>query len=357
MRVCLDARMVGFAPHGIARYADRLLRHLPEADRSIAWTALVAPGAGPRWEGVETVEASSPLYGLREQIEVPRLLARLGVDLFHSPTFSAPLRAPCPSVMTIHDLIHLRDRRSYGLGHRAYYRWVVGPAARRARRVITVSETSRRDLEERLRIPPDRISVIPHGLADEWRHPPAAARARGEARRWGIGGAPWFLWVGNPKPHKGLDLLLRAWALRGGGPEILVVVGAPIPAGGGAGRIVRLEGVGDDDLRCLYAGAVALVAPSRWEGFNLPLLEAMACGAPVVASDLPAHREVAGPAALYVPVGEAGALARALHRVARDRKLRTTLSAAGLRRSRSFRVEEEVRRTLRVYHDSIGPRA
>jgi glycosyltransferase involved in cell wall biosynthesis len=263
-------------------------------------------------------------------------------------------------VTTVHDLIPLRLPRLVPWRHRWAVRALLGSALRRARQVIAVSEATRGELLARYRLPADRVRVVPEAAAARFTPPSAGVLAEARARH-GLE-APYVLFVGLLEPKKNLPALLDAVARlrRAGawGPTQLVLAGAPgwgtegLAAAahrlGLDGTVRFLGAVADADLPALYGGALAFAFPSLWEGFGLPVLEAMASGTPVVASRRGALPEVTGGAALLVEP-EASPLAEALGSLLADRALRERLRAAGLARAAFFSWERTATETLSVY--------
>ena len=332
--VVLDADVLGRQRTGDETYVENLLRLLPSVGGGAIRFAAITRRPELVPEGVEPVELDSRSQELRMAWSLPRLLHRLRPALAHFQ-HALPLRCPCPAVVTIHDLSFERDTEAMSRRDRLVFRRVVPRAARRARRVIAVSERTRRDLVDLYGIPPDRIAVTPHGVDP--------AFGPGE-----VAGGGYLLYVGAVQARK--DPLAAARAAQEVGLPLVVVGPEREPA-----LARELEGLGVDlrgyvekgELANLYRGAAALVLPSRYEGFGLPVLEAMACGTPVVASDDPALREVAGDAAVYAGGDLAEAIRTAL--AERDR-----LVAAGLERAGAFSWEETARRTLDVYRGALA---
>ena len=346
LRVGVDGRELRAGVRtGIRRYLVEVLR--AAAARGVECVVYGDPGAELPAEaaGARLALLGGGLTQWWDQVTLPRALRRDGVDVFLSPYYKRPLAAPCPSVVTIHDLFFigypgrarpLRDALLTALA-RVY--------ARGAAAVIADSEHSRREIVARLGLPAARVSVIPVALGREFAPgaPTPAQRAR-----YGLG-SRYALYVGNFLPHKNLPRLLRAWAalpaplrathrlvLAGGARAGRPALAALAAALGLDGAVVFAGLVADEDLPALYGGAAALVQPSLEEGFGLPALEAMACGAPVVASRRGALPEVVNDAGLLVDPEDERALAAALARVLGSEDERAALRRRGLARAAEF---------------------
>jgi glycosyltransferase involved in cell wall biosynthesis len=273
---------------------------------------------------------------LRMGVAVPRLLRRVRPALVHF-LHALPLGLPCPGVVMVPDVSFEIDPPLMPRVDRAIFRAAVPRSVRAAARVVTCSERTRSDLVRSYGVPFERIAVIPHGVAPEFTPGPV----RGERA--------YALVVGAVELRKDPLAAVRA-AARAGLP---VVVAGPVRDSGLAGELVRrgarLDGyVGRPELVELYRGAACLVFPSRFEGFGLPILEAMACGTPVVATDDPAVQEVAGDAAILVPRAR---LAEGRGRALADRE---KLVTAGLERAAGFRWDDAARRTVAVWRQALG---
>ena len=366
MRIAIDARLWGEPRSGIGRYTrslvEALVRLAPD-ERWVLYTDRPVADAPP---GTLVRSLPWPQRLVWTLWAAPRDLRRQPVDLFHGVTgFELPPGGAGRLVTTVHDLIPLRFPRLVPWRHRWAVRALLGSALRRARQVIAVSEATRGELLARYRLPADRVRVVPEAAAACFTPPSAGVLAEARARH-GLE-APYVLFVGLLEPKKNLGTLFRAVArLREAGgfrAATLAIAGAPgwgLPdlaaeaARLGVGDVVRLLGpVPDEDLPALYGEALAFVFPSRWEGFGLPVLEAMAAGAPVIATCRGAVPEVAGDAALLVEP-EAGPLADALARLLDDAGLRERLREAGLRRARAFSWERAAAETLAVYRAALG---
>ena len=360
MRIAIDARLWWEPRSGIGRYTRALTEELLRLAPEERWVLYVDRTPGPAFPGAEVRCLPWPQRLLWSVWHAPRDLRHRPVDVFHGVTgFELPGRGPWALVTTVHDLVPLRLPALVPARHRWAVRCLLGGAVRRARRVIAVSETTRGELLARYRLPPERVVVVPEAAAPHFAPPPPAALAAAHAR-FGLT-RPYVLFVGLLEPKKNLSVLLKAVAAlrRRGvwGDTELVVVGAP---GWGPDPVHRVQTLGlegavrfvgpvaDAELPALYGGALAFAFPSLWEGFGLPALEAMAAGAPVVASNRGALPEVTGGAALLVDPSP-GPLADALGRLLADPLLRERLREAGLARAAAFSWERTARETLSVY--------
>ena len=335
--IVVDADVLGRQRTGDETYVENLLRELAAAADGLRIAAVVrraelAPG------GIEPLVLPVRSQELRMAWSLPRLLRRVRPALAHF-VHALPLRCPCPAVVTIQDLSFERDASVMSRKDRFVFRRVVPRAARRAARVLAISERTKRDVVELYGVPAERVVVTPLGVD------PAFAPAPNGTHD------SYLLYVGTIERRK--DPLAAARAARELGLRLVAVgpskderLAAELRH---AGADVRGY-VPKHELAELYRAAGCVVIPSRYEGFGLPVVEAMASGAPVVASPDPALREVAGEAALFAAPGE---LATMIQRALTERE---RLVAAGLERARMFTWAETARRTIAVYRDVLGER-
>jgi glycosyltransferase involved in cell wall biosynthesis len=333
--VVFDADVLGRQRTGDETYARNLLRELaPLAGESRIRLVAVTRHTELVPDGVEPFELRAHSQELRMAWTLPRALRALGASLCHSQ-HALPLRSPCPCVVTVHDVSFAREPEMMGWKDRTIFRLVVPRAVRRAARVLTVSERTKRDLVELYDLPGEKIVVAPNGVDPTFSPGPGAH--------------DYVLSVGAIQARKNQLAALDA-AIAVGLP--LVVAGPQKDAALAAElrrRGARLEGYVDTQrLAELYRGAACLVQSSRYEGFGLPVVEAMASGTPVVAVPDPALREVAGEAAVVVPTADLAAGIRTAL-AERDR-----LVAAGLERARAFSWRAAAERTLAVYREILG---
>ncbi|MBI3457610.1 MAG: glycosyltransferase family 4 protein [Candidatus Rokubacteria bacterium] len=366
MQIGIDARLWGEPRSGIGRYTQALVETLVRLAPEERWILYLDRPARDLPAGVEARCLPWPQRLLWTLWAAPRDLARRPVDLFHGVTgFELPGGRAARLVTTVHDLVPLRFPRLVPWRHRWAVRALLGSALRRAARVIAVSDATRGEILTRFRVDPGKVHVVPEAAASRFAPPPAVEITRVRTR-YALA-APYVLFVGLLEPKKNLPALLDAVARlrRAGswGPTQLVLAGAPgwgtagLEAEAerrGLGGAVRLLGaVPEADLPALYAGALVFVFPSLWEGFGLPVLEAMAAGVPVVASHRGAIPEVTAGAALLVEPA-AAPLAEALGTVLADGALRERLRDAGLARAKGFSWERSATETLAVYRAALG---
>jgi len=295
-----------------------------------------------------------------EQIRLPRLLRARPVALLHSLGYTAPIGIDVPGVVTVHDLNFMRHVEM-GSVRRLALRAVVGMAARRAARIVTISSFSRREIVSALRIPEGRVVVTP--LAAEPMDSPSAAHVREVRERHRLPGS-YLIAFGSTARHKNIDGLVRAFeAVAADLPHDLVVAGH-LPDGALAAlapslatRVRRTGYVDAADLAALISGSDGLVFPSRYEGFGIPLLNAQALGVPVAASRAAALPEVGGPAVLYFDPDSTREMAEALRALVQPGREREDRVRAGRANATRYDWLQTARATLAVYRAALGVRA
>jgi glycosyltransferase involved in cell wall biosynthesis len=374
LHIAIDAHAVGTGLAGNESYVTNLIEALAEVDAINRYTLYVTKReAVERYEGrwphvhVRLTQPHTPL--VRIPLTLAAELRRRPVDLLHVQ-YTAPPLAPCAVVATIHDLSFEHLPQTFKRRSRMQLRLTVRRTARSAAHVITSSDYSRRDIVKTYGIPQERTSVT-HLAAPGHFAPVTDERELRRVRAsYGIEG-DYILAVGSIQPRKNLVRLVAAYAeLRRARPARdlpqLVLVGKRAWLYGETLRAVEKHGlhnfvtftgyVSSTDLPALYTGALCFVYPSYFEGFGLPPLEAMQCGAPVIAGDRTSLPEVVGDAGLLVDPFDERALANALARLIDDAGLRTELRRKGLERARLFDWRETARLTLKAYEQALRER-
>ncbi len=370
--VALNAHLLSgeasYRSAGIHGYLFNTLAHLPDVAPEFAYTVLVGDGQPPDHPALalrrSRFPTAHPLARIAwEQLAAPFVLARLRPDLLHGMAFSLPVLWRGPSVVTIFDLSFLRYPERLSASRRLYLRAVTGASARRAQRVIAISEDGRAEISALLGVPPERIDVAYPGVDPAYTpHPPEEVAAFRQQH-----GLPdrFILYLGTLEPRKNLDTLLRAYArLPQRGAVKLVLAGAKgwdtapifrlIDALALTADVVIPGFIAGDLLPMWYNAAEVFAYPSVYEGFGIPLVEAMACGAPVIASNAASLPEAVGSAGVLVPPTDVEAWVGALARLLDDEPARRDLAARGLEQVRKFSWIDTARQTAVAYHRALG---
>lgn len=349
MRVAIDATPLTLSAGGLARYTEQLSLALAEAfpedryflvsdqpfirPRSAPTNLRVAGGPGNRWE------RRWWLWGL------DRAMERYGIDVFHGTNFEAPLLPRRPAVVTIHDLSPWLDGAWHPPAGRVRQRTPILLGLRLATIVITPTEAIRRQVVEHFRLPAACVIAVPLAAAPCFRPRPETGT-----------NSPYFLCVATPEPRKNIVTAVTAWReLRRAYNVDLLFVGKHwknfSPPESGAGPRILGE-VSDEDLARLYSGAVAVLYPSLYEGFGLPVLEAMQCGAPVIASRDPAVSEVAGNAALLLDARDVRGWREAMQALLERPEQAAEWKRRGLARAAEFSWQRTAKLTRAVYAEA-----
>jgi len=375
MRLAVEVSTCSAERTGIGYYTEHFVDALlatraPGDEVVLISNGKPAPELYERWRDQLRI-GGVPVRAIWMQRDVNRLLADNGADFALFPNYLAPINVVCPFANVVHDLAIIRMPEFFNFGKLALQRPLLPLVVRRAAAVATVSQASARDIIELLGVPEHRILMLPGAPHPACRVPPESEIARVRAQ-YGLH-RRYIVSVGTLEPRKNLPTLLRAFdrlRARTGTPTAdldLVVIGgrgwrdrelrAELATRLASGRLHTLGYVPETDLVALYGGAEVLAYPSHFEGFGLPVVEAMACGTPVVTTDVPALREVSGGAAVLVPLGDEAALAEAVAAFVGDAEKRAAARVRGLARAAMFSWEGSAERLWRFARDTVGTRA
>lgn len=370
MRIAIDAHSVGNKLGGNESYAKNLIEALAQIDKVNQYTIFVTKREARerfsnRWPNFQVRSTPPHTPFVRIPLTLSAELRRNRVDVLHVQ-FTAPPFSPCPVVVSIHDLSFEHLPQTFKRRSRMQLRLTVRRSARNAAQVIALSEHARADLIATYNLQPEKVNVVPLAAPDAF----APVRDDNELQRvrqiYGID-RDYILSVGSIQPRKNLRRLIEAYyLLRQQQPEgklpQLVLVGKNAwlydetlqsLKDRDLGSIVLTGYVPEADLPALYSGALCFIYPSYFEGFGLPPLEAMKCGAPVIVGNKTSLPEVVGDAALMIDPFDVGAIAAAIQRVITDSDFRSELRVKGMQRAKQFDWKETARRTLAVYEKAF----
>ncbi|MGC9359367.1 MAG: glycosyltransferase family 4 protein [Anaerolineae bacterium] len=369
LHVGLNAQLLssesGYRNAGVSQYIHWLMTMLPRVSPDVRFTAF-GGAETPDYSGWEIRAAFMPGHSSMarvawEQVALPRAVRRAGVDVLHSPVYAGPLLYGRPQIVTLHDLSFYLFPHLFPPARRRYLQRMTRATTRRADAVIAVSESTARDAIEILGLPSERVHVIPNGVNPEL-HPPSDDDIVALRTRYDLP-ERYVLYLGTLEPRKNLPTLIKAYGLarRSGIQHGLVIAGGkgwydePIYEAvriAGLEEDVRLTGyVPSEHLAALYGAADLFVYPSLYEGFGLPPLEAMACGTPVLVSNVSAMPEVMGKAGVTVNPRESKEIAEAMLSLLADEERRRTLAKAGLERAARYSWENTARLTAALYRE------
>lgn len=374
LRVLVDATGVPADRGGVGRYVDGLLGALVDDDLSLSVVCQRTDSerygrALPHAEIIAAPAAAAhrPARLAWEQTGLPLLAAQVNADVLHSPFYTCPLRASCPVTVTVHDATFFTQRDHYDKPRGTFFRSAIKTSLRRAARVVVPSKATRDELIRLLDADPARVDVAYHGLDPEAFHEPTEDERRRVAARLGLAGTPYVAFLGVMEPRKNVPNLVRGWASAVRSlpePPALVLAGgsghddaidAAIAEVPGDLRVVRPGYLRYADLPGYLGGALAVAYPSHGEGFGLPVLEAMACGTPVLTTPRLSLPEVGGDAVAYT--GEdSEEIARDLEALLNDEPRRRKLARLGVERAKEFTWERSARAHLNTWRKVAGGR-
>ncbi len=351
MKIAVDYQSASGRKTGIGVAAENLVQAMRQESPDIEWL-LYQSGRD---------DLNTPDRILWESFEVPRRTKRDRPDLLYSPGFAPPILGNVPAIVTVHDLIGMAFPQNQAPFSRFYWSTWLPAAVRRARRVVASSESTRRDIERFLKIPAERVEVVPLGVDGAFRKEDNKPGVSERLDRLGVT-KPFFISVSSLEPRKNHLRLLQAYLLlkkKNKAPFNLVIVGKPAGAHEALAAFVKENSLEKDvrilgyarqeELVALYHGAMGYVMISLYEGFGLPVLEAMSCGLSGVCSDRTSLPEVAGETALLVDPEDVSGIATALERYSGDAALRASLSEAAHKRSKLFSTAVCARHMIRIF--------
>ena len=372
-RIGLNAHLAsakpGYRRAGVSGYIANIIERLPAAAPDLQLVAF-AGRETPLPQGLTVrrtrLPTHRPLWRIFwEQALAPWAARAAGLSLFHAMAFVAPALTPCPFVVTVYDLSFLREPERLSRARRFYLSRFTRPSCRRAAHVIAISASAKSETQALLNVPGERISVIYPGV-DPGLGPVEPAQVEAFRRRRGLPDR-FILALGTLEPRKNLVTLIRAYAalpaelrarvglaLVGGNGWLYKDIIAAIEELGLAGQVMTPGYAPQDELALWYSAATVLAYPSLYEGFGIPIVEAMRCGAPVIASDSSSLPEAVGAAGLLLPPRDEAAWTETLVRVLGDAALREELRARGLAHSRQFTWERAAQQTAEVYRRVLG---
>jgi glycosyltransferase involved in cell wall biosynthesis len=364
---------------GIGRYTRELIQALVRSDKSADYRLFSAhppetpPVPDPLPEAPNATHCPAPLgerwlYRLwyRARLPLPVQWVTGKLDLFHSPDFVLPpVFGNIPTLLTVHDLSFVHYAGVYPEKLVRYLNSVVPRSVRRATHIVADSAETRNDLITLWGVPPQKITVLYSGVGQEFQPVTRKSELTAVRQKYRIGDKPYLLSVGTVQPRKNYSMLIRAFAaIAHDWPHQLVIAGgkgwlyddilAEIERQGATGRVQFLGFVDDADLPALYSDAALFLFPSLYEGFGLPLLEAMACGVPCLSSDASCLPEVAGNAAVLLSPHDQEAWSRAIHRLLLDAPRRSELVGLGAVQAHRFTWHRAARELRALYGEMLG---
>lgn len=377
LKIAIDVRTINKPRSGVGYYVTNLVEQLRAIDQENSYCLIsndarfdTTLACSPNFNHCHTVISNeNHMVGdLWENTYLPRQLMSRGIDVFHGPAFMIPLyKGDLKTVATIHDIVAYILPRTIPMKYSLYMKALIGQVVKKADRLISVSESTKQDLVRWLGVPEGKISVVPQGVGSEFHPPLPGEEDRGELvrKKFGIRG-DFFLFVGNLEPRKNLIRIMQAFELardKTGRDLQLVICGkqgwlyddilAAYERIRRDSEIVLTNYVDEADRLWLYQNTRTFLFPTLYEGFGMPVLEAMACGAPVITSNVSSFPEICGDAALLVDPYDVKGIADAILALEKSPDLRSSLREKGLERVKQYTWRETAARTLDVYRSVI----
>ncbi|TCW40349.1 glycosyltransferase involved in cell wall biosynthesis [Thermohydrogenium kirishiense] len=361
MNVIIDVRMINENLHGIARYTYELIKNFIKLN-DIKIYLLTCDNKFKEKilnqnEDIRYIIVKSGFLSIREPIELPIKLNKYKNEaIFHSPSFVSSPFIRCPTIMTIHDLNHLKFPEYYTKFHKYYYNYIVKPSALNAKKVLTVSNFSKMEIVNWLKCDSEKVVVTYNGVDENFKVINDKDKLIIIRKKYDLP-QKFVLYIGNLKPHKNITNLIKA--IKKINQEIMLVINGEsneilnkiIKENNLENKVKFIGYVDDDDLPALYNLAELFVYPSLYEGFGLPPLEAMACGCPVITSNTSSLPEVVGEAGIMVNPYNVEEIARAIDLVLLNENLRREMIEKGLKQAKKFSWRKTAEETLKVYED------
>jgi glycosyltransferase involved in cell wall biosynthesis len=382
MRIGINAHLLAFTENyrqaGLSRYIYELMLRLPTIEREDCFTVFVGDGPLPaafleakpanlKFAHSRLPTAKAPVRIAWEQTILPLACKKERLDLLHCPVNVRPFVSPCPTIVTIHDLIFLRYPENFKPARQRYLKAMTTWSARHATHIIAVSETTRRDTIELLGVRPDKVTTVHNGVSERFKRLPDEARVKFMRDKQLAGRV--ILYVGTLEPRKNLVTLLRAFAAISEQPafsDVTLVIGgskgwyyeeifntAEQLGLTALGRVRFLGRVPDDELPMWYNIASIFAYPSLYEGFGLPALEALACGTPVVVSNTSCFPEVVGNAGVLLDPRDVRSWAESIRQLLTNLEVTAELSKKGLTQATNFSWDQSARKTAGVYKGAL----
>ena len=378
MRICLDARVIIDKLTGLGNYTYNLVKHLLMLDSENEYIVLINRSLTDQ-HPIKHLEQKNltkrfvqiPEVTPQQQVMVPFELLKQKPDIYHYPNFDLPVFQPYNSIFTVHDLTYLKHDDLYMNGRwikNFYTKAIMSLAARKSKKIIAVSASTKSDLLEILKVPEHKVDVIHEGL-DEIYFNGSLSNTRSDFfnKNFALNdGAEYFLFIGERRPHKNLVRLIEAFFIfkQRAPNKIKLVIGGKKYASYDeperkvqelnlTNEVIFLGYIPEDDLQLLYKNARCFIFISIYEGFGIPILEAMACGTPIITSNISAMPEVAGEAALTVNPYNVDEIAEVMHQITCDSNMSQRLVDTGLKRVKNFSWNNAAEKTLELYEGIV----